>query len=185
MDRDNSNQYDSHQENSDWENSDQYDSNQDISFLHRLMDSDVPVFENLQKRKPKYRENPKQGAENTMVTKDWYMRQVEMMIQFLAKVIFRKETIQYDISDILNKTVYDLLHEQLLELLKEGNIDQAENLLFDRLEEGNVSCFHVAVDFYLRLNQLSDVELDTLGFSREEIDAGLKDAAKIYGAELF
>ena len=158
---------------------------QENSFLHRLTDLDVPAFDTVKKRKPQYRENPKQGAENTMVTKDWYMRQVEMMIQFIAKVIFRKETIQYDISDILNKTVYDLLHEQLLELLKEGHIDQAENLLFDRLEEGNVSCFHVAVDFYLRLNQLSDVELDTLGFSREEIDAGLKDAAKIYGAELF
>ena len=179
-DRDNSDQYET-----DRDNSDQYESNQEHSFLRKLADSDSPAFESIRKRTPQYRENPKQGAENTMVTKDWYMRQVEMMIQFLAKVIFRKETIQYDISDILNKTVYDLLHEQLLELLKEGNIDQAENLLFDRLEEGNVSCFHVAVDFYLRLNQLSDEELDTLGFSREEIDAGLKDAAKIYGAELF
>ena len=120
-----------------------------------------------------------------MVTKDWYMRQVEMMIQFIAKVIFRKETAQYSIADILNKTLYDLLHEQLLELIAKGDIDKAENLLFDRLEEGNLSCFHVAVDFYLRLNQLSDDELDELGFSREEIDAGLKDAAKIYGAELF
>ena len=120
-----------------------------------------------------------------MVTKDWYMRQVEMMIRFIAKVVFHKETIEYSIPDLLNKTVYDLLHEQLLELIKEGNIDRAENLLFDRLEEGNLSCFHVAVDFYLRLNQLSDDELDTLGFAREEIDSGLKDAAKVYGAELF
>ena len=169
---------------------DQTPSTDHFSFIQALREPETEELESLLKKKSitgnsGYKETPKRGAVKTMVTKDWYMRQIEMMIQFIAKVIFRRDTMEYSIPDLLNKTFYDLLHEQLLALIHEGKIDEAENLLFDRLEEGNLSCFHVAVDFYLRLNKLPDDELDSLGFSREEIDAGLKDAAKIYGAELF
>ena len=156
-----------------------------FSFIQAFRESEASESESLLKKKINYKETPKRGAVGTMVTKDWYVRQIEMMIQFIAKVIFKRDTMEYSITDLLNKTFYDLLHEELLTMISEGHIDDAENLLFDRLEEGNLSCFHVAVDFYLRLNKLSDNELDSLGFSREEIDTGLKDAAKAYGAELF
>ena len=156
-----------------------------FSFMQAFRESQTAEAESLLKKKINYEESPKRGAVGTMVTKDWYVRQIEMMIQFIAKVVFKRDTMEYSITDLLNKTFYDLLHEELLTMISAGHIDDAENLLFDRLEEGNLSCFHVAVDFYLRLNKLSDDELDSLGFSREEIDAGLKDAAKAYGAELF
>jgi hypothetical protein len=42
----------------------------------------------------------------------------------------------------------------------------------------------IALDFYDRLNKLSDGELEIADFSREEIKSGIDDVLKLYNISL-
>ena len=49
---------------------------------------------------------------------DWMLRQIEMIAHFVAKVVFQKDTVEYEVTDELSNT--DLLHNKLDKLIKEG-----------------------------------------------------------------
>ena len=120
------------------------------------------------------------------ITQDWLMRQIEIIGRTLAKIIFNKETTEYVIIDYQHFTETDVIYNKLLKLIDEGKINEAENLLFDQieteLEENPESRIYleVAIDFYSRLNDLSDKTLEDCGFEREEIDDGIREVAEIY-----
>ncbi|MGI6005501.1 MAG: DUF6483 family protein, partial [Christensenellales bacterium] len=77
----------------------------------------------------------------------------------------------------------DLLHKELLALLGQGEINRAENLLFEQMEIGNMMHLMVALDFYERLGALSDRELEASDFSRQEIKSALEEIAMAYGLD--
>ncbi len=116
-------------------------------------------------------------------TQDWIMRQVQMLAQMLAKILFGKDTTDYIIEaeDDLNGT--DLLYKALCAKLDKGDICGAEDILFDALENGGKENLEVAIDFYARLNKMSDAELESANFSREEVEEGLKNAVAMFGLE--
>ena len=116
-----------------------------------------------------------------MFQEDWFMRQVEDFAKMLAKIIFNKETTDYDVFEANNLSNTDLLHFQLIQLIDEGKINEAENLLFDEIETKNKRYLEVAIDFYARLNDLNDTVLENNNFTRKEIDEGLKEVAGIFG----
>ena len=74
--------------------------------------------------------------------------------------------------------------DEILVALKEGRINEGENLLFDYLEEGGVDVLKVGIVFYDRLNTFSDEELKKMDFSRREIREGLDDLMEFYGLGL-
>ena len=122
-----------------------------------------------------------------MITEDYLMRQIEIIGRALAKLLFNKETTEYIVIDYAVPTDTDVIHNQLLGLIDDGKLNEAENLLFEKIEaeleenpEGN-KYLEVAVDFYARLNDLSSSVLDECGFEREEIDEGLREVADLYG----
>lgn len=115
-----------------------------------------------------------------MYSQDWVMRQIEILVQFIARTIFGKTTIEYVVKDENAYTESDLLHGRLKELLAEGRICEAEDLLFNSIDSENVSYLEVAVDFYQSLNRLTDEELSAANFSREEISEGLASVIKKY-----
>lgn len=119
-----------------------------------------------------------------MLQDDYILRQVEGLTRFLAKVLLGKDTISYHIIDDASHSDTDLLFYRLRELESSGGINEAEELLFDELESGNERYLEVALDFYSRLNELSDEELEARNFSREEILDGIKEAGKMFGIEL-
>ncbi|HHY23454.1 MAG TPA: hypothetical protein GX527_04340 [Clostridiaceae bacterium] len=115
-----------------------------------------------------------------MYQQDWMMRQIESMVQGIARLIFKKDTITYELIDETNYTKTDLYYKELLELLNSSKINEAENLLFERIESSDINYLTIAVDFYNRLNKLSDEQLEKSNFSRVEIKSGLEDVLKIF-----
>ena len=124
-----------------------------------------------------------------MIKQDWLMSQIEIIARTLAKLIFNKDSPVYVIADYQVPTDADIVFNKLKELIDEGKINEAENLLFDKIDEeieenedgGNSRQYlEIAIDFYSRLNDLPDKTLETQGFEREEIEEGLREVAEIY-----
>jgi len=69
----------------------------------------------------------------------------------------------------------------LRDLTEKCKINEAENLLFEMLDSDNNDHFVLAIDFYKRLNSLSDNDLEQADFSREEIIKGLGEVCSIFG----
>ena len=117
-----------------------------------------------------------------MIQQDYLMRQIEIVARTLAKLIFNKETTEYIVTDIF--------HSCLLGLIAERRIDEAENLLFEKIEEeieenpGGKKYLEIALDFYSRINDLETRVLDGCGFEREEIDEGIRAVADLYGINI-
>ena len=113
--------------------------------------------------------------------RDWFMRQIEMFVQFVARLIFDRDTIQYEIQDPAHLTQTDLLYERLTALVAEGKVCEAEDLLFAHLNDHDMAHLALAVDFYQTLNRLNDNVLEACNFSREEIYDGLKEILDRFG----
>ncbi len=119
-----------------------------------------------------------------MFEQDYFMRIVKDLVRVLAKILLNKDTATYELPDEGNYTQTDFLHKQLLDLLSQGKINEAENLLFEELEPANKKYMELALDFYERLNNFEDEFLETNDYSREEIEQGLKEIAKKFGVSI-
>lgn len=115
---------------------------------------------------------------------DWFMRQIHMLVAAIAKIVFGKDGVAYTVTDPANKTETDELFLHLLTLLKTGDISDAEDLLFEALNPDDQTLLLLALDFYQRLNALSDEELERCRFSRQEVLDGLQEVQRIYGLVL-
>ena len=111
---------------------------------------------------------------------EWIMRQIDMVARFVANLVFSKNEITYqpEDSEILSHT--DSLHLKLLEMIREGRIGEAEDMLFDNIEFSD-KYIELSTDFYRRLNSMTDSELDAGDFSREEIFDGYTEIMMLLG----
>jgi hypothetical protein len=125
------------------------------------------------------------GGVHIMFQQDWMMRQVQDMAKIIAKIVFKKDTISYEITNDETSAETDLLYKELIELLNLLKINEAEDLLFKRIKTNDLNYLKIAVDFYNRLNELSDEQLEKADFSRDEIKSGLEDISKKFGVSLF
>ena len=117
------------------------------------------------------------------IHEDWLMRQIETMVTAVLHALFhtdqKSESIVAETS--LSDAVDSGQRETVLAFLQEGKICEAENWLFEHLNEDDISWLHTAVYFYSKLNQLSDEYLADHNFSREEIESGLSEVCGLYG----
>ncbi|MVB10336.1 hypothetical protein CAFE_10190 [Caprobacter fermentans] len=118
-----------------------------------------------------------------MFQEDWVMRQIESIVNFLTEAVLDKKTPDFEISET-ERNDTDRLHERLLNLIRGKRINEAEDLLFERLDTGDRRYLELAVDFYARLNKLDGETLRDSDFSRSEIEDGLKDIASRFGIPL-
>nr|WP_300003898.1 DUF6483 family protein [Tissierella sp.] len=116
-----------------------------------------------------------------MYQQDWLMRQIESITNMIAKFIFKKERVDYEIVEIPHFEATNFLYKKLLALLNEGRINEAENLLFKSLDKTNLNYLSIGLDFYSRLNKFTDEELETFNFSRGELKKGLEDLGQVFG----
>ena len=122
---------------------------------------------------------------NIMFEQDYVMRMIKDLVKFFAKVLLNKETITYELSDNEKYAQSDDLHKELLSLVMIGKINEAENLLFERLDSKDMKYMELALDFYQRFNNLDDEFLEKNNFSREEIEEGLRGIAKQFGISMY
>jgi len=109
------------------------------------------------------------------------MRQIEMLVQFVARLLFHKDYISYTLSDETSETGLDALFQELCRLLRNKKFCDAEDLLFARIDETDPRYLVLAVDFYERLNACSDEDLEHNQFPREEILDGLNAVLRRFG----
>lgn len=112
---------------------------------------------------------------------DWLMRQIEVMTIAIARMLFGKGGRDYDLKEELGQTRSAGLHRRLTGLLKKGQLNEAENLLFFELDETDRTMLAAAIDFYRQANAMSDEELEAQGFTRTELWEGLGDVMERYG----
>ncbi len=121
-----------------------------------------------------------------MFENDYIMKQIELMTNFLAKLIFGKESPEYKLKYDLQGSASDeeLLYLRLVKMIDDGEINEAENLLFENIErEPRAEYLEIAIDFYDRLGRLDNKALDDADFSRAEVLEGLENVKKLYGIE--
>lgn len=122
-----------------------------------------------------------------MFQNDYLMRQIEMMVQFIASTILKKDKIIYDvIPDDYGNISYDgELYLNLMSKLKLGKINEAENMLFNAVENNpSNALLETALGFYKTLGEMPDEFLEENNFSKDEVRQGLADIMKIYHIDI-
>jgi hypothetical protein len=120
----------------------------------------------------------------SMYEEDWIMRQIKLIVAAIARIALGKDVALYEMQDEAGQTEADKLHLYLLRLIDEGKAGEAEDLLFESLDAADSDLLLLALDFYQRLNALSNEALQQMDFSRQEIYDGLREVEAIYGLEL-
>ncbi|MFA6947630.1 MAG: DUF6483 family protein [Eubacteriales bacterium] len=110
------------------------------------------------------------------------MRRIALIIQYIASYLYNRDTVSYTVADPSRPTPADSLYLKLCELLSAGDICGAENYLFENFMAGD-DYILAALDFYQRLNGMSDEELAARDFSRDEVREGLCDILKKAGMD--
>ena len=118
-----------------------------------------------------------------MYKKDWLLDQIDDLVEFLAKVFLNQTNTEYIPENIVNSRS-DELYNSLDKLICENKINEAENLLFDKVDPQNPKHPSIALNFYDKLNKLNDDTLESANYSREEINQGLYDILDKFGITL-
>lgn len=111
-----------------------------------------------------------------MFEQDHIMRLVREIARVIAKLLFNidSETLTEDLQNRLEET--DTL-KKLLDMVDEGQINEAENCLDDLLCAESPNSVEIAILFYYHLNEKTDMFLEENGFSREEVKLGMEKLA--------
>ena len=114
---------------------------------------------------------------------DWLMRQIETMVSAIISVIFQTSPKSEDIGTEIkiSDTVDSGRRDMIIAFLQAGKICEAENWLYENMNENDISWLYTAVYFYSEINKLSDEYLAAHDFSREEIESGLSEVCGLYG----
>ena len=116
---------------------------------------------------------------------DWLLKQINVVSEFLQKLFTDMETSRkLNENEEYQKDSFEF--ERLLEnLIEEDRINDAENILFEKLETNNLMYATIATRFYEKLKGLSDEKLQKSNYSRDEILQGLNDMCDMFGLEIF
>jgi len=119
-----------------------------------------------------------------MYQEDFLIRQIKFLFQAIASIFFNKGTLVYEIQDEANLSETDGLFLKIDEMLASGLINEAEDLLFENLKSDDSDYLLLAMDFYRKLNEKTDDELELYGFSREEIESGILEIIRMFGWDM-
>lgn len=115
---------------------------------------------------------------------DYFMRLIKSGTELLVTIFSGKNVMDSLVNEQSNKTSIsesNLLEIMINKYISEGKIDEAENLLFERINEcKSASNYDVAISFYKKINTWSEEKLAECNFSKTEIIDGLKDVGKLY-----
>lgn len=111
--------------------------------------------------------------------KDYVMRIVHEWIRMLIKLIFNTDIDKEE--DIAIPLEVMEQFRRLRAMIDDGQINEAENILLDGLEEGNRTYFEMALLFYEKLGGKTDEFLAEHDYSRGEVVDGLRYVVDFYG----
>lgn len=117
-----------------------------------------------------------------MVERDYIMRLIREMVRAILKLFFNIDS-ESPTEDLLAGEEEKQLLDILLAMVDAGDINHAENQLYEIVSGGGMEKLKMALLFYSYLNDKSDDFLTEHDFSREEIKSGIKDMISMYGLE--
>ncbi len=112
--------------------------------------------------------------------KDFILRMINDLVKSIAFIILGKNDIDYELPSDNNYSNTDLLYMKLINMSNEGKINEAEDILFDKINTSNINELEMAFSFYLHLNNFSDNYLEKNNYSRDEISEGIKSICDRY-----
>ena len=115
-----------------------------------------------------------------MVERDYTMRLIREMVRVILKLVFNIDT-ESPTVDLLADEEEKQMLDALLAMIDAGDINNAENQLYEIVSGGGMEKLKMALLFYSYLNDKSDDFLTEHDFSREEIKSGIKDMVSMYG----
>ena len=110
-----------------------------------------------------------------MYKKDWLLNQIDDLIDFLVKVFLNQTTTEYLPENIVNSSS-DELYNLLDKLICDKKINE--------VDVQNPKHLAIAINFFDKLNKLTDETLDSSNYSREEINQGLNDILDKFGIKI-
>lgn len=123
-----------------------------------------------------------------MFEQDYIIRLIKEMMRAILKLLFHMD-IDNPNKDLLEEKEGQDMLEKLLDMVDNGDINEAENQIYDMTSDNNMVNLEVALLFYSYLNEKEDDFLQKNDFSRDEIKSGLKELISRYGltgmAEIF
>ncbi len=112
---------------------------------------------------------------------DFVMRQIRDMVHMLAKIVLGRDTVKYEEKEDMKFSEMSQIYTDLIHMVDNGKINEAENLLFDEIKKDENKSFETALYFYDYLNTLSDSFLEEHNYSREEVKEGVQSLADSRG----
>lgn len=120
-----------------------------------------------------------------MITEDYILRMIRDMVKMAAHLagLGTDPLSAPQLLEMHSVGKTPSLPEQLQSLADRGEINRAENLLFEELDFSDAKEFSAALAFYRYINEFSDEKLLAADYSREEILEGLRDCAVKFGID--
>lgn len=117
-----------------------------------------------------------------MFEQDYIMRLIKEMIRAILKLLFNIDT-EMPTTELIENDEEKTTLENLLNMIDEGSINEAENIIFDIATAGNKVNLEMILLFYSYLNDKSDDFLTENNFSRKELQDDLKYILSQYGLD--
>jgi hypothetical protein len=117
-----------------------------------------------------------------MLTDDYATRMTDSAVGTLLKLIFNIELGKNEENAWKDEKYLDLYHE-LTKMIDDGNINDAENKLFDLLDPANMEIFKLSLMFYYYMNDMDGDFLEKHDYTKLEITDGLRHVSTLYGYE--
>ena len=86
-----------------------------------------------------------------------------------------------DEEEMLEDSEVKAALDGLLDMVDEGKINEAENVVYEITEDGGYENLETALLFYSYLNEKPDEFLEENNFSRDEVKEGLLEIISRYG----
>ncbi len=115
-----------------------------------------------------------------MFEQDYVMRLIKEMVRAILKLLFNIDTESPTIELLESKEEKETL-ENLIGMVDAGEINEAENRLYDLISATDMNSMEVAILFYSYLNDKTDDFLEANDFSRDEIKLGMENVADNFG----
>mgnify|MGYP003279531965 FL=1 len=106
--------------------------------------------------------------------KDYIMRMVKEMVQVLFSLVFGKKYVSVELEDENKYEVSGNTLKYFFDMIDQGDINEAENLLLEDLDYTNKEEVMAAAFFYQHLSQKDDDFLRRNDYTKEEVLFGFK-----------
>lgn len=106
--------------------------------------------------------------------KDYIMRMIKEMVQVLFSLVFGKKYVSVELEDENKYEVSGNTLKYFFDMIDQGDINEAENLLLEDLDYTNKEEVMAAAFFYQHLSQKDDDFLRRNDYTKEEVLFGVK-----------